>query len=701
MSYTRRNSHDLFGILFPAMATLLLMAFLIPVSAASPPELAARELTYPAITGDKLASVTWGDSACVAVGDDGLILHSPDGSLWTNAKINSLNPTHADWSEVRSGGGHFVAVGGDYADGTIASSSDGENWDIRMTGNANQFASVAYGDGQFVAVAGTDVFSSPDGTLWKKEADSPLFFCLAFGNGIWIGCGRDGKNYASDDLSSWRSNASFPNFTSNHFQSGITFGNGLFVVVGGYPGQSNTTSASVLKSSVDGASWSWGNSADSKHIWGVKSDCTYANGKFVAVGSQGQDLGFRDFYTSSDGEVWTRASVSFPHSIQGYLTGVAGAEGRPFVAVSTAGEILISTDAMEWEHVDPAKREYMLELGYAESLYVAIAGRAGYFGGPIGTGILVTSTDARQWIPVDPDPEDCPRSFAHGNGCWLVTGDNGLILRSADGSTWEDRSIAGTTNDLHLVTFHAGRFIAFSKYRDKIYHSQDGIVWEILDGPPVADIRAVSVFEGKLIGAGENGTILASMDGINWEKKNLPEKIYFTDVCVGKGRVILAGLDHVASSENGIDFSVTDMSDDPKSAPGRIVYSDGWFISDDLRLSRDGIHWQNAVLQGIPPRYGRVDSLLVVAGNLVTAETLEIRRTDFLPVKPEMVVLPGTGIDFLTIPGKKYRANHSTDLKNWTKPDSWQNGTGDYRIQPQTSFPDRLFWQIESVNSSQ
>lgn len=349
-------------------------------SAVATPELAERELTYPAITGARLASVTWGDSGCVAVGTDGLILHSPDGSLWKNAIINSPTPVLVDWSEVCSRGGRFVAVGGNFADGTIASSSDGENWDIRKQGHGSQFISVAHGDGQFVAITGTEVFSSPDGTQWKKEGVSPPLFCLAYGNGIWMGCSRDGRNYVSDDLSVWRSNAPFPIFTSNYSQSGITFGNGLFVVVGGYYRQGNATSGSVIKSSADGAFWRWGSSNDSESIWGVKTDCTYANGRFVAVGSLGQDLGFRDFYTSSDGEVWTRAFANFPHTVQGYLTGVAGAERRPFVAVSTAGEILVSTDATQWSHVDPAKREYMLELGYADGLYVAIAGRGGNIG---------------------------------------------------------------------------------------------------------------------------------------------------------------------------------------------------------------------------------------------------------------------------------------------------------------------------------
>lgn len=315
---------------------------------------------------------------------------------------------------------------------------------------------------------------------------------------------------------------------------------------------------------------------------------------------------------------------------------------------------------------------------------------------PTGTGILVTSPDGKQWNAADPDTPDCPRSFAYGNGCWLVTGDNGLILRSTDGITWEDHSIIGTTNDLHLVTFHAGRFIAFSIYRDRIYHSQDGIAWEILDGPPVADIKAVAIFEGKLIGAGGNGTVFSSPDGLVWGKMSLPEKVYFTDVCVGKGRVILAGQDHVASSENGIDFTVTELSGEAGFAPGKIVYSDGWFISDALRFSRDGIHWENSFSRSTPPRYGRVDSLLVVEENLVTAEALEIRRTNFLPEKAELVVLPGIGADFLTVRGKQYRANYSTDLKNWVEADSWFNGTDDYHIQPQPAFPKSLFWQIES-----
>lgn len=681
----------------PTMRLILALISTISSTVAQPqPKFENWQLSHPKFTGARLNSVIWGDNACVAIGNNGLILHSPEGSEWQKVSLSSSATSPGDWARISHGAGRFVVVGGNYADGEIATSNDGITWEFQLTGNANRFSYVAYGNNLFVALAGTDVFSSPDGSTWTREADSPGLRCLAYGNGKWIAADSYGRTFSSADLSSWSSNVSFSNFPTYHVQSSIAFGNGRFVIAGGYPTNFSSTSASVLKWSVDGSFWNWGGSDDSETIWGLKTDCVFANDLFVAVGSLGQNSGFRDFYRSPDGKTWMRSFATFPHTVLGYITGVAGAEGCPFVAVSTAGEILVSEDASTWTSVDPSPREYLQALAHAEGKYVAIAGRGGSIGGPLGIGLLLTSSNAIHWTPTNPDPSNCPRSIAHGNGCWVVTGDDGLILRSTDGSIWEDHSIDGTTNDLHLVTHHAGRFIAFSKYRDRIYHSESGMGWEILDDIPVSEIEDVATYHGKLIGAGREGTIYSSDDGLTWTKKIIHPTANFTSVCIGKGRIILSGYDAGAFSENGFDFTVIEPNDENQLLPMRVVYLNGWFIGDNLNISRDGINWQSSSQTGYTPAYGRFEFMITVEDNLMIAEGLEIRSVSFQTDTPQSVVIPGVGLDFLTENNMEYRAHHSTDLVQWTPSGSWREGTNDYIIQSYSEHPDRLFWRIES-----
>ena len=96
----------------------------------------------------------------------------------------------------------------------------------------------------------------------------------------------------------------------NDFSS-VTYGNGLFVVVGGSP------DSSTILTSQDGVSWTARDSGTSDWLIGV----TYGNNTFVVVGEYGTIL------TSPDGVNWTlRASGGNP------LFGVAYGNGT-FVAV--------------------------------------------------------------------------------------------------------------------------------------------------------------------------------------------------------------------------------------------------------------------------------------------------------------------------------------------------------------------------------
>lgn len=90
-----------------------------------------------------LYSVTWGNGIFVAVGDNGLIISSPDGINWTKQDYAGYNNflKHIIWT-----GSHFVAVG---SEGLIIS-SDGTTW-TKRTINANLNA-ITWSGNQYVTV---------------------------------------------------------------------------------------------------------------------------------------------------------------------------------------------------------------------------------------------------------------------------------------------------------------------------------------------------------------------------------------------------------------------------------------------------------------------------------------------------------------------------------------------------------------------
>ena len=105
--------------------------------------------------------ITYGGGIFVALGGGGhTIIYSSDGNSWTgpvSIPITAYDITH--------GNGYFVAVGGN----SVAYSQDAISWYVGTippaTSNPYGYGwnSVAYGNGQFVAVAGYDNDSTPTG----------------------------------------------------------------------------------------------------------------------------------------------------------------------------------------------------------------------------------------------------------------------------------------------------------------------------------------------------------------------------------------------------------------------------------------------------------------------------------------------------------------------------------------------------------
>ena len=98
----------------------------------------------------------------VAVGDNGTIITSSDGTTWTSRTSGT--------TEKLRGGAYgkstLVVVG---RSGTILTSSDGTTWTSRTSGTSNFLGNVTYKNSTFMAIgkSGT-ILTSSDGTLPTK-----------------------------------------------------------------------------------------------------------------------------------------------------------------------------------------------------------------------------------------------------------------------------------------------------------------------------------------------------------------------------------------------------------------------------------------------------------------------------------------------------------------------------------------------------
>ena len=206
-----------------------------------------------------IGAITYADGKFVAVGRDcfgtyACSLTSFDGLQWATSSAVGDND---NWTSVTYGDGQFVAVADSGTD-RVMTSPDGITWTARSAaGNDDQWNSVTYGDGQFVAVAdsGTDrVMTSPDGITWTARS-------------------------AAGDNDNWTS---------------VTYGEGLLVAVGG--------GGDRVMTSPDGITWTARSAAGDNDLW---SDVLYLNGQYIATGIcfvYGDD---ECAMSSVDGITWT------------------------------------------------------------------------------------------------------------------------------------------------------------------------------------------------------------------------------------------------------------------------------------------------------------------------------------------------------------------------------------------------------------
>jgi hypothetical protein len=145
----------------------------------------------------KNSITTYGNGVFVSCRNTG-IMTSPDGTNWTNQTPANNNPMFS----VTYGNGIFVAVG---TNGAIQTSPNGSVWTDRpniasvgnlATGNLN--GGVVYGNGYFIAAGNTTfancMIQSADGINWKARQYNPSdpVICFGYGNGVFVFCSSSG-----------------------------------------------------------------------------------------------------------------------------------------------------------------------------------------------------------------------------------------------------------------------------------------------------------------------------------------------------------------------------------------------------------------------------------------------------------------------------------------------------------------------------
>jgi len=446
---------------------------------------------------------------------EGIIFTSPNGIDWTY--VDNIPYAYATyifysvaWSESL---GLFVVVGND---GRIYSSPDGTTWTNRTNTSIADYdlRSITYSKnlGLFVAVGGPPIISS-DGITWTNAIDyigSLRSITYSEILRLFIAVGSNGRIYSSPDGTTWTSRTS----GTDNLLFSVTYSEslGLFATVG--------SSGTILTSS-DGINWtSEMSSLNDKAL----SYITYSKklNLFATIGSSGTIL------TSSDGINWTSRTSGTNNNLS-HIT--YSKNLGLFVIVGSSGTILTSSDGINWTSRTSGTNNNLNCVVYSESLELFIIVGA--------SKTILTSSDGITWtsrytsINRDLNSVACSENL----GLFVIAGNHGTILTSPDGISWTSRPCRDSsgftiTDNLKSIAYseNLGLFIIVGSSSPNsstaVMCSYNGINWTNVWNETFVRFRAlkhITYIEslGLFIILEENGYILTSSDGINWENQQL------------------------------------------------------------------------------------------------------------------------------------------------------------------------------------
>src|SRR4051812_12420631 len=145
---------------------------------------------------EELGGIAYGNGQYVVVGENAVLLTSPDGGTWTQPDSGPTD-RFSDLEYL-----HGLYVGLSY-DGHILTSSTGSYWVDRSAHPGKILWKVCQGAGLLVAVGGIHyssgeqsslILTSPNGLDWTPQASPDLVqkTGVAYGNGRFVAIGDDG-----------------------------------------------------------------------------------------------------------------------------------------------------------------------------------------------------------------------------------------------------------------------------------------------------------------------------------------------------------------------------------------------------------------------------------------------------------------------------------------------------------------------------
>lgn len=434
-----------------------------------------------------------------------------------------------------------------------------------------QVSSMVYGNGKLVAV-GTDYsiyVSSDNGLTWTRVQTgiNYLYDKIIYKNGLFIAEGGFGRTSGIISVSSDGINWSTSYYNRALWDIDFSDDLQLFVAVGndGYTVYSS-----------DGINWTVNWLTDTEDMMCVKY-IPWLN-SFVASGIKN--------YFSSDGINWEEKGEG--------ITSISG--DSCYISISDNGNILAFVKNQELKYsLNCEKYFYFNSLDFSinDSIFSNKLNKFIIVGVKDGlSGRISISSDGINWEKTtSPGTNLLTNIIECGSYFFVVerTDSNITIYKSSDLNTWE--SVFSGTGAFSSIATN-GNLIIF-RLEGAFYTSSDyGQTWKITSTENAINSICYSESKQVFIATGNNGIILSSVDGINWEEKTSPTSNDITKVKECNNNIFVISENYVYTSTDfdnwsTLEFSINTSVDDlifySKNSCYLFGTNSGIYVSFDLQ----------------------------------------------------------------------------------------------------------------------
>lgn len=360
------------------------------------------------------------------------------------------------------------------------------------------------------------------------------------------------------------------------------------------------------------------------------------------------------------------------------MRAIAWGNGR-YVAVGTAGNVIVSENGLSWTNVVLPTTENFEAIAFGKGRFVASAGP-----------LVLVSRDGLQWDPGQMPNADAFHSLTYGEGKFLAGGNYGNIYVSADGYAWSARQFAGWRPS---VSAGNGRFVAAGNdgVSPVFFYSADGSRWHVAElRNAAAETNGYSYFVGithtpdGFAAVRSQGGVYTSRDGIEWFLSRGQSGDRFAQGIAGRaGQIITTDPVNAGTVEvSGDGRNWTRVATGAHQELDAICFANGQYVAvgggGTIVTSPDGVNWTPRV-DNLIDFYGaaRSSNLFVVAGDggtIMTSNDGQSWTRQNTPTTRNLHGLHFADGRYVAV-GRKGIMITSTDGATWTEV---RSGVGDY-----------------------